>query len=59
MAMQPPTTDTDAIVLVATDRGKDPASAITLEAGLQPACEAAPGVVLYDRSAESSFAEPF
>jgi hypothetical protein len=44
---------------VATDRGDDPASAVTLELGLQLAREAGARVVLYDRSAESSFTDPF
>jgi hypothetical protein len=56
---QPPTTTTDATFLVATDRGDDPASAVTLEMGLQLAREAGARVVLYDRSAESSFVDPF
>lgn len=61
---QPPTTSNatpgaTATVLVATDRGDDPASAVTLELGLQLAREAGARVVLYDRSAESSFTDPF
>lgn len=62
---QPPTTTTNATpgatvtFLVATDRGDDPASAATLELGLQLAREAGAQVVLYDRSAESSFTDPF
>jgi hypothetical protein len=58
-AEQPPTSATDATILVATDRGNDPASAVTLEAGLQLAREAGARVVLYDRSAESSLVDPF
>jgi hypothetical protein len=61
---QPPTTTNatpgaTATFLVATDRGDDPASAVTLELGLQLAREAGARVVLYDRSAESSFIDPF
>jgi hypothetical protein len=56
---QPPTTTTDATFLVATDRGDDPSSAVTLEMGLQLARDAGARVVLYDRSAESSFIDPF
>src|SRR5512132_4661222 len=62
---QPPTTTINAApratatFLVATDRGDDPASAATLELGLQLAREAGARVVLYDRSAESSFTDPF
>jgi hypothetical protein len=57
---QPPTTTTTgATFLVATDRGDDPASAVTLEMGLQLARAAGARVVLYDRSAESSFIDPF
>lgn len=62
---QPPTTTikatsgATATFLVATDRGDDPASAVTLELGLQLAREAGARVVLYDRSAESSFTDPF
>jgi hypothetical protein len=61
---QPPTTTNatpgaTATFLVATDRGDDPASAVTLELGLQLAREAGAQVVLYDRSAESSFTDPF
>jgi hypothetical protein len=61
---QPPTTinatpGATATFLVATDRGDDPASAVTLELGLQLAREAGARVVLYDRSAESSFTDPF
>jgi hypothetical protein len=48
-----------ATLLVATDRGDDPASAVTLELGLQLAWEVGARVVLYDRSAESSFTDPF
>jgi hypothetical protein len=59
VAVLPPTTSTDATFLVATDRGDDPTSAVTLEAGLQLAREAGARVVLYDRSAESSFVDPF
>lgn len=44
---------------MATDRGDDPASAVTLELGLQLAREAGARVVLYDHSAESSFVDPF
>jgi hypothetical protein len=64
-APQPPTTTSNATpgaiatFLVATDRGDDPASAATLELGLQLAREAGARVVLYDRSAESSFTDPF
>jgi hypothetical protein len=43
---QPPTTTTDATFLVATDRGDDPASAVTLEMGLQLARDAGARVVL-------------
>jgi hypothetical protein len=61
---QPPTTinttpGATSTFLVATDRGDDPASAVTLELGLQLAREAGARVVLYDRSAESSFTDPF
>jgi hypothetical protein len=64
-APQPPTATSNATpgatatFLVATDRGDDPASAVTLELGLQLAREAGARVVLYDRSAESSFTDPF
>jgi hypothetical protein len=50
---------TEATFLVATDRGDDPASAVTLETALQLAREASARVVLYDRSAESLFTDPF
>jgi hypothetical protein len=57
--VQLPISDTDTTFLVATGRGDDPASAITLEAGLQLAREAGARVVLYDRAAASSFVDPF
>jgi hypothetical protein len=44
--VQLPISDTDTTFLVATGRGDDPASAITLEAGLQLAREAGTRVVL-------------
>lgn len=50
---------TEATFLVATDRGEDPASAVALETALQLAREAGARVVLYDRSAESMFTDPF
>ena len=50
---------TEATFLVATDHGDDPASAVVLETGLQLAREAGARVVLYDRSAESLFTDPF
>jgi hypothetical protein len=62
---QPPTTTINttpgatSTFLVATDRGDDPASVVVLETGLQLAREAGARVVLYDRSAESSFTDPF
>jgi hypothetical protein len=62
---QPPTTTINttpgatSTFLVATDRGEDPTSAATLELGLQLAREAGARVVLYDRSAESWFTDPF
>jgi hypothetical protein len=62
---QPPTTTINATpgatstFLVATDRGDDPASAMILETALQLAREAGARVVLYDRSAESLFTDPF
>lgn len=57
--VQLPISDTDTTFLVATGRGDDPASAITLEAGLQLAREAGARVVLYDRATASSFVDPF
>jgi hypothetical protein len=62
---QPPTTTINtspgatSTFLVATDRGDDPTSAAAVELGLQLAREAGARVVLYDRSAESSFTDPF
>jgi hypothetical protein len=50
---------TETTFLVATDRGEDPASAVALETALQLAREAGARVVLYDRSAESLFTDPF
>jgi hypothetical protein len=50
---------TEATFLVATDRGDNPASAMILETALQLAREAGARVVLYDRSAESLFTDPF
>lgn len=54
-AIQPPTSDVDVTYLVAIGRGDGPASAVTVQTGLQLAREAGARVVLYDRSAEASF----
>jgi hypothetical protein len=45
--------------LVATDRGHDPAYTISRAAGLRLAREAGAPVVLYDRSSESYWLEPY
>jgi hypothetical protein len=58
-AVQSQPSTTEATFLVATDRGDNPASAMILETALQLAREADARVVLYDRSAESVFNDPF